>query len=634
MEGYSDEESGISDSEIEIYAEKPYVGLQTGTYKVMSIKGTLRCPFCAGKKKQDYALKDLHQHASGVAKGAAHRSALQKANHLALARYLEVDLGFVSVQANEAAKAAELQPSDPKEEVFCWPWIGIVVNILNDPKTGNQSPDSEFLMRTFSKYKPLGVEVFSNVQEQSAIAIVKFGKEMHGHTNAHQFELSFQASCRSKEEWVANKGNLGSHIYGWRACKDDYFADGQIGKYLRKNTELVTLSEIVRKDKLGSVSVAVNLANEIEMQNQSLIEMQFMVDEKSRSLSQILEEKDVLQQAYNEGLKKIQREGKDHTERLLRERDDMIQGLELMKKDLERRTRELDMREVITVREKQKLQEEKEQNDARNRSLYMATVEQQKTDENVLRLVEQHKREKEEALKKILDLEKKLDDKQKLEMEIEDLRGQLEVMKHMGNHNDHAIQKKIQLMTENLNEKIEELQHSEDLSQTLLVRERLRNDELHAARQRFITGLADMLQSTRTNIGVKRMGEINDKAFVKECKKRFKGDDVLIKASVGCSMWQENLKDPAWHPFKIVHNDGKAEEVLDEEDEKLKKLKKEWGDEVYKAVADALLELNEYNPSGRYVVSELWNYKEERKATIKEAISYTFKHMKALKRKK
>ena len=54
-----------ADSEIEIYAEKPYEGLQNGTYKVMSIKGTLRCPFCAGKKKQDYALKDLHQHASG-----------------------------------------------------------------------------------------------------------------------------------------------------------------------------------------------------------------------------------------------------------------------------------------------------------------------------------------------------------------------------------------------------------------------------------------------------------------------------------------------------------------------------------------------------------------------------------------
>ena len=68
-----------------------------------------------------------------------------------------------------------------------------------------------------------------------------------------------------------------------------------------------------------------------------------------------------------------------------------------------------------------------------------------------------------------------------------------------------------------------------------------------------------MSQSTRTNIGVKRMGEINEKTFVNECKKRFKGDDVLTKAGVGCSMWQENLKDPAWHPFKIVHNDGKTE---------------------------------------------------------------------------
>ena len=38
----------------------------------------------------------------------------------------------------------------------------------------------------------------------------------------------------------------------------------------------------------------------------------------------------------------------------------MIQGLESMKKDLERRTRELDMREVLTVCEKQKLQEEEQ----------------------------------------------------------------------------------------------------------------------------------------------------------------------------------------------------------------------------------------------------------------------------------
>lgn len=54
------------------------------------------------------------------------------------------------------------------------------------------------------------------------------------------------------------------------------------------------------------------------------------------------------------------------------------------------------------------------------------------------------------------------------------------------------------------------------------------------------------------------MGEIDEKAFVNECKKRFKGDEVLIKASKGCSFWQEKLKDPAWHPFKITHTDGKT----------------------------------------------------------------------------
>ena len=60
-----------------------------------------------------------------------------------------------------------------------------------------------------------------------------------------------------------------------------------------------------------------------------------------------------------------------------------------------------------------------------------------------------------------------------------------------------------------------------------------------------------------------------------------------------------------------------TQEIIDEEDERLKGLQNEYGDEVYMAVTDVLEEMNEYNSSGRYIVSELWNFKEGRKATLR-----------------
>lgn len=172
------------------------------------------------------------------------------------------------------------------------------------------------------------------------------------------------------------------------------------------------------------------------------------------------------------------------------------------------------------------------QNDQRNSALQMASVEQKKADENVLRLVEEQKvwmlislisllpyhareihmckvilsgsfywlycflyflisscimqREKEEALKKVLELERNLDEKQKLEMEITELKGKLEVMKHLGGDDDAAVQQKINEMKELLQEKKEDLEGLEDLNTQLLSKERQSNDELQEARKELI----------------------------------------------------------------------------------------------------------------------------------------------------
>ena len=55
----------------------------------------------------------------------------------------------------------------------------------------------------------------------------------------------------------------------------------------------------------------------------------------------------------------------------------------------------------------------------------------------------------------MLKLERELASKQKLQLEIEQLRGQLKVMECMGGENDKAVKKKIEEMEEDLKEKVD-----------------------------------------------------------------------------------------------------------------------------------------------------------------------------------
>ncbi|KAB2612722.1 leucine-rich repeat-containing protein [Pyrus ussuriensis x Pyrus communis] len=633
MDYSSEDESDISDSEIHEYKDKPYEQLREGKYKVKGPNGTLRCPFCAGKKKQDYKFKDLLQHASGVAKGSALRNAKQKANHLALALYLENDLASEGDQIQRPTLPAPVAQQEKQEDLYVWPWTGIVVNIVSQPKDGKDLLDSGYWMRKFSKYKPLEVRTLCNEGNPAACAVVYFSKDWNGFGNATDFEKMFETDCQSKKDWNAQKEQPGSSIYGWCARADDYHSQGQIGEFLRKTGELRTVSDIVQEAARKRNDVVASLANEIDMTNENLDELRYKYNERTLSLSRMLEEKDRLHNDFVKETRKMQQMARNNVQRILEEQEKLNYELESKKKKLDTWSKELNKREALTERERQKLDEDKKKNDERNNSLQLASEEQKKADESVLRLVEVQKREKEDALNKILELEKQLDAKQKLEMEIEELKGKLEVMKHLGDQDDDAVQSKIKEMEDELGEKVDELEDLESLNQTLITKERQSNDELQEARKELIAGLSEML-SGRSNIGIKRMGDLDQKPFMNTCKERFTLEEAQVQASTLCSLWQDNLTNPDWHPFKVITVNEEPKEILDEEDEKLRNLKEEWGNEIHECVVTALKELNDYNPSGRYVISELWNFKEGRKATLKEVISFVLKSMKTLKRKR
>lgn len=95
-------------------------------------------------------------------------------------------------------------------------------------------------------------------------------------------------------------------------------------------------------------------------------------------------------------------------------------------------------------------------------------------------------RAKQELHNRIIQLEKQLDAKQTLELEIERLRGSLNVMKHMADDDDIEILKKTESVLKELREKEGDLEDVEALNQTLIVRERKSNDELQEARKELI----------------------------------------------------------------------------------------------------------------------------------------------------
>ena len=95
-------------------------------------------------------------------------------------------------------------------------------------------------------------------------------------------------------------------------------------------------------------------------------------------------------------------------------------------------------------------------------------------------------RQKEALHKKIIDLQQQLEAKQKLELEIEQLKGALNVIKHVPDEDDLEVMKRVDDMMKDLRDKEEQLDGVEALNQALIVKERRSNEELVEARKELI----------------------------------------------------------------------------------------------------------------------------------------------------
>ncbi|CAK8539317.1 unnamed protein product [Lathyrus sativus] len=642
-----------------LYIDRFYEELKKGSLKVRISDETFACPYCPKMKRPGYLYRELFEHASGVSQISSQKiSVKKKATHMALMKYLKNDI-ILNVTAPSTSNRGETStghtskeqdlmimnvehPTESanggilvdSEKQFVWPWTGIVVNILTRMtedgqcvgESGSKLRD-EYRIRGFN---PSRVRPLWNSSDHTRAAVVEFDKSWSGLYNALAFERAYELDHHGKKDWLSHTGQK-SGLYARVARADDYQMNNAIGEQLQK-MDVKTIPEIMEHDDRMFDTLVSSLNNTLQVKKNKIKEMEVECDQITLHMDVVTGEIDRLSQSHCEEMNKIQSSATQHFHSVLNGHELLKLQLESQKRELELRRIELEKREANNEIERKKLEEEINETSKKNGFLEMAAMEQQKASENVLKLAADQKRQKEQLHAKIIELEKQLNVKQKLELEIQQLKGKLNVMKHMKNDVDFDVPDKMYALHRDLREKELSLREMNTLNQTLVVKERKSNDELQEARKELITTIKEMPR--RGNIGVKRMGELDSRPFLEAVKKKFNAKDAEDRASKLCSLWEEYLKDPDWHPFKIVIIQGKHQEVIDDEDEKLKELKNEMGEEVQGAVVAALKEINEYNPSGRYVTSELWNYAEGKEASLREGVKVLLKEWKLKRRKK
>lgn len=258
----SEDETDISDSELEEYVDRCYEQLQRGNHQVRYNEELYRCPYCPGKKKLVYPYKDLLQHASDLSKGSQNKDIKHKGKHLGLLRFIKTDLNQAEELSSELAVLTIEQPlGSVSNDLFVWPWMGIVANA----DVGSVSKHKSDLMKR-------GIELMRvRPLPSGGYVIVEFKRDWSGFYNALKFEKEFEVDHHGKKDYGA-ANCLGDGLYGWLAREDEYKSENVLGEYLQKYGDLKTVGEVEAEEKRKTSLLIADLTKTIQ-------ELRMQIDE-------------------------------------------------------------------------------------------------------------------------------------------------------------------------------------------------------------------------------------------------------------------------------------------------------------------------------------------------------------------
>jgi hypothetical protein len=180
--------------------------------------------------------------------------------------------------------------------------MGVLVNVPTEWKDGRQVGESgNRLKGQLSRFCAQKVIPLWNFRGHTGNAIVEFTKDWNGFRNALAFENYFEAEGSGRRHWK-QKQNQGSKLFGWVARTEDYNFPGLIGDHLRKNGDLKTIDDLENERARKNDRLEANLADEIEVKNKHLQELECRYNESTASLEKMMGQREQLLQKYNEGV--------------------------------------------------------------------------------------------------------------------------------------------------------------------------------------------------------------------------------------------------------------------------------------------------------------------------------------------